>query len=70
MAACSTFGLIQPDNARGSVLALDAASGAERWRADLGQTTVLGPIESLWVDLRVFVVVPGFGGDIVALERR
>jgi outer membrane protein assembly factor BamB len=59
-------GTIRSDNAGGGVVALDAHTGAERWRAALG-TTVLRLIEPLWLEDGV-LVVPSSEADIVGLD--
>ncbi|MCC6175854.1 MAG: PQQ-binding-like beta-propeller repeat protein [Chloroflexi bacterium] len=57
---------IRPGNDGGTVLALDVATGAERWQADL-KGAAGTPLERLWLEDGT-LVIPGLGGDVVALD--
>jgi|GEM_PF-2031229 len=59
-------GLIEKESDTGSIIALDAASGALRWRAALGDDP-LSPTEALWLSGDT-VIVPTLRGRIVALD--
>lgn len=50
----------------GSVIALDTASGRQRWRAELGSSQP-AITEQLWLD-RGMLVVPAFGGAVIGLD--
>ena len=59
-------GTLRQDVERGELVALDAHTGAERWRANLGEA-VLSPLERPWVE-EGMVVVPSLDGKVIGLE--